>query len=452
MERDIVTQLVEFATETKYREIPEEVVDFAKALTLKTVSGMVAGSAKPSGRKMARLIRDRRLPEEVGVIGCGFKTSLWESTFLHSFFAHASELEDDRVIEGVSWDITVIPLLFSLCEKLRLSGKALMEALIVGLEVHARTCLSPSGHLGILIVPGAVGPAVAAAKALELGNREMASAIGLSLSSVPLSIVNFGTDAHYLESTLQCLHGLIAAEMAKEGMFGSSADLITYLSGMLGKEKVVPEKMVEGLGKRWLFCETWIKKYPFCLVMHRYADALLELRKEHNLLNEDVETIEAEIGPGGEICNRPEPKTERDLQFSFQHVLGTALVDGDVNLKHLEVDAIDEPRLKEARSKVKLISHADWPPGLDSEAITAVPARVIVKMKDGRELSKERLRFLGSPEEPLTMEQFQELYSKFSQGILDDEQIRRTRDAILNLEKLSDTDELMDMLVFRNRI
>jgi len=83
--------------------------------------------------------------------------------------------------------------------------------------------------------------------------------------------------------------------------------------------------------------------------------------------------------------------------------------------------------------------------------MTAVPARIVVTMKDGRKLSKERKYLIGSPEEPLTMDQFKELYKKFTRGILSDDMIARTTDAVMNLEKLSDTDELMDMLVYRHR-
>ena len=116
MEKEIAQQLAEFSIQTRYEDIPKEVIDFTKGLTLKTVAGMVAGATKPSSRKMAGLIRDQNLPEGVGVLGSGFRTSLWESVFLNAYFAHAIELEDDRFGGGISWDITVIPLLFPLCK------------------------------------------------------------------------------------------------------------------------------------------------------------------------------------------------------------------------------------------------------------------------------------------------------------------------------------------------
>ncbi len=435
MEKEVGTLLAEFAVETKYEDIPEEVLEFTKGLTLKTVAGMLAGSVKPSGQKMAGCIRDQKLSEEVGIIGSGSKTSLWEAVFLHAFFAHASELEDDRFNGGVSWDITVIPLLFPLAEKLRLSGKKLMEALVVGLEVHTRSCLFSAEHLGMVLVPGAVGPAVGAGRALGLGVREMAQALGLGMSGVPLSIQSFGTDAHYLESALHSLQGMMAADMAKFGMTGNP-DIGTYLSNYLGKDKVAPEKMVEDLGKRWVLREIWVKKYPCCFLLHRQIDSIIELRKEHNLAYEEVAAIEAHTSPADEICDRSEPKTEGDLQFSFQHVLAAAMLDGDVTLEHISDAAISDPRLMEARSKVKFILHPDW-----SGDILKAPDPVVIKMKDGREFSRERKYPIGHPKEPLSHEQFIELYSKFTRGILPEKAIVTTAETIFNLETLKNVKE-----------
>ena len=274
-------QLAEFVVKTKYEDIPKEVREYVKILTLKTVSGMVAGSVKPSGQKMAGLIKSMNASEEVGVMGSGFKTGLWEAVLLHAYFAHASELEDDRFNGGVAWDIGVIPLLFPLGEKLKLSGKALIESIALGMEVHARTCLFGGEHLGLVMVGGAAGPAVGAAKALGLGVKETAAALGLATSGACLWIQSFGTDAHYFESALQSLEGVIAAQMAKIGLAGNP-NIGAYLKDHLG-EKVAPEKIAADLGKHWVFCEIWVKKYPCCFLLHRQIDSVIELKKEHNL-------------------------------------------------------------------------------------------------------------------------------------------------------------------------
>ena len=446
METKIIPELAKFVTETKYPNIPGEIVDFTKGLVLKTVAGMVAGSAMPSARKMSKIIKARNSPQEAGAIGCGFKTSLWDSVFLNAFSAHTSELEDDSFLGGVSWDITVIPLLLPLAEKLRISGKNLIEALAVGLEVHTRSCLSQTDHLGIVVFPGAVGPAAAAAKGLELNVGETASALGLAMSGPAIALVNLGTDAHFFESALQSLQGIMAAEMAKEGLT-SNPNLEAYLTNILGENKVADsEKSVAGLGKEWLFNNIGIKKYPCCFFTHRQIDLVLELRKANKLSYQDIEKIEVHASPADEWCNRPEPKSLGDLQFSFQHLLGAAILDGDVNFNHVDADILLDSRYKEACSKVEVTIHPDR-----SRVLVQDPAEVIIKMKDGRKFSGQRKHTIGSLQEPLSTNQFRELYSKFTKGILSDDQIDKTAETILNLEKMNDVLELMNVLTFRHK-
>ena len=152
MSTQIGEQLADFTTKTKLEEVPKETIDFVKGLVLKTVAGMLAGTAYPAGKKVTEFIRARKQTPEVGVIGCRFKTSPWEAVLAHTIFAHASELEDDRfgAHGGASWDITVLPVTFALAEKYRLSGKEFLEASIVGLEVHCRTCSFPTDRVGRL--------------------------------------------------------------------------------------------------------------------------------------------------------------------------------------------------------------------------------------------------------------------------------------------------------------
>jgi len=443
MAKDIGTQLVEFAVNTKYEDIPQETLQFTKLLVLKTVSGMLAGADKPSGQKLAGIIRDRKYPEECVVIGSGFKTSLWEASLLNAYYAHASELEDDRVYagDGIGWDITVIPNLFPLAERLMLSGRALVEAMAVGLEVHIRTCLSNSEHLKQYLIPGAVGPAVGAAKALGLGLKETAGAFGLALSGVPLSHINLWTDAHFFESALQSLQGIMAAEMAKVGLFGNP-DIDQHLSNFLGKEKVFRERMVEGLGKRWMVREIMIKKYPVCTHQHRQIDLVIGLMKKHKLSYEDVGGVEVHASPADTLCDNPDPKDENELKFSFQHNLAVAMLDGDVGLERITKEAVNDPKLKEARNKVKFILHPEL-----SNILAKEPGRVVIKTKDGKEFSGERRYPIGHPEEPLTLEKFRELYFKFTRNKLTEKNISKSADLIMNLEKVDNIEELTDILL-----
>lgn len=446
---EIAKRLAEFAVKTTLSDIPPETIEFTKGLALKTVAGMLVGSAMPVGRKVRQSTEERGHLPEVGIIGCGFKTSLWNAVLNNGIFAHAAELEDDSFLRGTSWDITSFPIYFPLSEKLNLSGKELVEICAIGLEVHSRTTLFfPQGYLGFTVIPGAIGPAAGVAKALRLSEEETTAAMGLALSGVPVAYVSFGTDAHYFETALHGLQALIAAELAKKGLAGNP-DIVTYMSNFIGKDRVIPEKFVAHLGKEWRIHDIWVKKYPCCFHMHRHLDGFLEIVKEKDLSHEKVESIKVHISHLEEICNRPEPKTLGDLQFSFQNALAAMLLDRDVNFSHIAEDKIQDPKYKEVRSKVEIIKHPDWLPKYAMET----PARIEVKLKDGREFSRERKYAIGSPQEPLPMEQFRRLFIKFTQGVLHEEKKRWVTDAIAHLENLNveEVQELNRVLVFESK-
>lgn len=443
----IDVQLARFAVDTKYSDIPEDMVMFAKHLALKCVADIVAGASMPASRKLAALVRARNTPGDAGVVGYGFRSSLWDAVFLNAFFAHAAELEDDAfqnadyLPSGASWTITVGPLLLSVAEKLRLSGKDLILALVVGLEVHRRTCLSHTLHRGIMLGPGAMGPAVAASKALGLNIDQTLAAMGLATSAPFIAMANYGTDAHFFESALQSMQGVIAAEMAKQGMIGKP-DLAAYLYGLLGKEEVDVKAMGADLGSRWLAKDFWIKKYPCSFGAHCAADLAIELREQHDLPYQEVETIEVSTA-----LDFPQPRTIEQAQVSVQHVLAVAICDGDVNLSHFTEEALVDPVYEQVRSKVRIVA----PPELETRRLFDRPERVVIRMKDGREFSGERSYPIGSYKEPLSEQQVRDLYRKYTAGVLSANQIESTADAILSLEKLNDIEELMDILTFRHR-
>lgn len=449
MSIEIAKQLAEFTTKTRFEDIPRATLDFTKGLCLKTVAGMVHGASMPAGVRMAKSTRARGHAPEVGVIGWGFKTSMWNAVLDHAFFAHAAELEDDRFGGvGTCWDITVLPITFSFAAKSRLSGKELLELSTIGMEVHARTCLFfPQGYLGWTVVPGAMGPAAAAARALGLSTAQTIEALGLAISGVPVAYSSFGTDSHYFESAMQSFQGLISAELAGQGVTGNP-DIVTYMSKLLGEGKIEPEKFVRGLGKEWMLNAIWIKKYPCCFFQHRYIDAFLELIRDEKLTYDQIENVTVHVSQVENICDRPDPQTFDDLQFSFQHSHAAVMLDNDVNFSHITDAKRLDPRFKEARTRVKVVFHPEWV----STYAMGTPARVDVRLKNGRQLSRERSVAIGAPEEPLTMDQFKALFIKFTRGVLPDSKLSWTADAIADLDKLDKrgVQELMEVLMSEN--
>ena len=254
------------------------------------------------------------------MIGNGFKASVENAVLADGIFAHACELEDDQFPSATS-DISIFPILFPLAEKMHSSGSELVETAAVSMEVMNRIGMFSLTYMGIgdLSFYGVLGSAAAASKLLGL-NPAKFLALGIALGRASGFLVNFGTDAHYLESAMAGRDGLLAAIFAKNGMTGN-ADFEKWLSGLLGKEKLHLEKIVQDLGQpRWHVHNMWIKKYPCCFLTHRHNDATFAIIRENKMTYDNLERIDIDIGPVDGVTDRPNPKDEEDARFSIQHI------------------------------------------------------------------------------------------------------------------------------------
>jgi len=441
----ISKQLSEFLAETKLKDIPRETIEFTKQLGLKTVAGMLNGSKRPTGRKIASLIQGQGGPCEAGLIGSGFKASVENAVLANGIFAHACELEDDQFPSATS-DISIFPILFPLAEKMRSSGNELVEAAALSMELMNRIGMFSLTHIGIgdLSFYGVLGSAAAASKLLGLSPAQVRSALGISLGRASGFLVNFGTDAHYLESAMAGRDGFCAAIYAQNGMTGN-ADFEKWLGALLGKEGLRLEEIVKDLGQpRWHVHNMWIKKYPCCFLTHRHNDATFAIIRENKITYDNLERIDIDIGPVDAVTDRPDPKDEEDARFSIQHIQAGIILEGDLNFSTFTDEKIASPLFKEARSKVKVHIHEDWPAKMMSGT-----ARVTLTTKDGRIVSKEMEQPLGGSKSPLTTLQFEEMYHKLTKGILADEQVKWTTQVLLNLDQMDDLQELMEVLTYR---
>jgi 2-methylcitrate dehydratase PrpD len=442
-------ELIRFVAETEYQDIPEETREYTKHLAMKTAAGTLAGTQQPTGRKVASYVSGKRgNSEEAGVIGCGFKTSLEDAVFANGTFCHASELEDDKIYpqEGVSWDITTFPLTLSLAEKYRLSGEEFITASAISLEVLARLQLPPTrgSTVDLILQSGSAAAAAAAAKAMRLTEEQIRHAMGIAWAGGFVFMQHTGSDAHFLDSAFQCVRGLRAAELAKEGL-GGEPDIQAMFDALYKEDSIDAERTVEDLGEEWRFRGIGVKKYPCCYYTHRYIDAFKEMLDEHDLNADTVGSIELEIGPvADEYVNRPDPQTPEDAKFSLQHLLGAVLVDGDIDYPQLTEAAISDPKYRDAREKVSVVVD-------ERENVPlAGTATVRVTDREGTVYENEREHLRGVNEkDPLTDEEFRDLYRKFAGPVLDAELVEQTADEFLALEDQQDMQLLLDSLTYR---
>jgi len=443
----ISDDFAKFIVETKFKDIPPETVKFTKVLTSKCLASMVAGSASPTSKKIIRYVRERDGRPEAGVVGCGFTTSVENAALANGFLAHASELEDDQFPGGGVSDVwpTVVPI----AQYLKLSGREFIEAVFVGMEVqnrlarYAHVGTNPKGIMGLTFF-GIFGAVAASCKVLGLSFEETKAALGVGMAQAIGYMQTTGTDTHFYESATLNRNAITVAMLAKEGMT-SNPDFERWLNTFCGKGVVELDKITEGIGKPPFFIHNvWVKKYPACFFTHRQADAFQTLVQENDITLDQIESVTVDVGPCENMCNRPCPSSPEDSRFSYHHVFAAMLLDGDVGEDTFTHEKLEDPRFVEARSKVTVRVHEDWP-----QVYMSPHCPVEVTLKDGQKFSKTNEYTTGCPPLPLTDEQVAGVYRKCCKGVLTDTEIELTFDIIMNLDKKKDILELMHILTYR---
>ena len=438
-------ELAEFVVNTEYSDIPSETVEFTKHLASKIVAAMLYGATTRAGRGTSDYIRLKQGASQAGVIGARLRCSTSDAIFANGMTSHAAELEDDQFSCSVS-DINIFPVIFPLAESEGLSGKDLIVASAVGLEVMNRIGMKSISSQGMTDLPffGVIGSAVTAAKALNLSAEQVKWAIGIAVGRASGYIVNFGTDSHYVESAGACSDGLLAAELAKRGLTGTT-DLEKWLREDVWQDSSLDlAPITAGLGVApWRAHDTWVKKYPCCFLTHRHVDMMREVMSETSSANEDISNIEVHTGPVDNICDRPVPTDTEEARFSFQHILGCLILDGEIDSHHFTFPKVADAAIAKAREKVSVTTHEDWP----NEFMSGV-AEIEVTLKSGAVMKKSRAKALGSPDEPLKKEEFKELFLKYTKPVLSRDNAIAVWEALDQLDQLDRIDELMERIVF----
>ena len=449
-----------FIVRTGFYDVDPSVLEHIKKLTLKQIMGTVVGSTTPTSKKVIQYAKDNLGRPECGVYGCGFKTDVAQAALVNGFLAHASEMEDDQFPGGGISDCTTWPALLSAAEKVKLSGKETVVALYVGHEVqnriayHASVGTDTTGICNLQFI-GIYGATACCARAYELTEEQAKMSLGLAMGQGIGYKHSFGTDAHFWESATVCRNGVVNAILAKMGA-NSNPVIAKCLDMITGGDKNIQfAKMTEGLGKAPYYTNwTWIKKWGFCFANHNFLDALTAIMKKNNVKNEDIEEVTVHFEEMRYILDRPNPKDMEDSRFSIQHILGYQLVHGECGLDTCTEESVHNPKIAEARKKVKVQYHPEYPNRYMGVSHTgeSAPGRVDVKLKNGKILTAGQDQPIGSPKYPLSMDQVVDIYRKYMKGILTNAQIERTKDIILDMENQTDLQELFDICTFRHLV
>ena len=452
-------KIAQFIVNTAYENISTDAVEKAKRTALDCVGAALAGITEPVSQTITAYVKALDGPQQASVFGAGVKVSVADAAQANGTIAHALDYDDCGVKIGHP-SVLVLPAVLSLGEHLGASGKEILAAYVIGLEVEGKLALHADfklmqARLNHQTWYGSIGAAAACAKLLRLDAGKTRNALGIAANFACGLSANHGSMAGAMAAGNACRNGVTAALMAYAGITANQ-NIIEAKNGfydtLVGPGHYDAERMADGLGKPFYIESPGIglKKYPSCYHTHRALDGVFQLLGEHRL--NDTNIAEVDVGTSERamrVLAFTEPATPYQAKFSMPYCIAAALVDGQVTLETFTENKFKDPKITATRKKIQL-SFPDVPiwPGLadvgpDTEF---VGNPVTIRTTDGRSYNARVDIPRGDPAVPMSDEELLAKYRDCGRSQLGTDYIDRSIDFIFGLEKAADIEPLMHTL------
>ncbi len=410
---------------------------------------MLAGSRTECARTLSALIQEQGSAPSSTLVGFNVKACPADAALVNGTSGHADDYDDTQLssspdrIYGLLTHPTVPVLAAALAigELRGCSGRALLEAFIVGFEVECKIAeaVEPEHYTRGFHTTGTIGAfgaAAAASRLLDLDEDAVRRAIGVTASLSAGIRVNFGTMTKPLHAGRAAANGVIACLLAQKGFTADHE----ALDGRWGFLQVLgsgadPEKLVGRLGKPYAILDPGasIKMYPCGSLGQPSMDALREIVVDENLTEDDVRAIRLRAGPNIlEPLRYTQPVNDLQAKFSLQFGLAAILVKRRAGLREYTPEVVNSPILQKAMAKVT--THLD--PEVASLGTEKMRSIVEVELASGRVIQRVAVTARGTPEKPVTKGELEMKFRECASFVLAHDQLEQALAAIRRLADL----------------
>ena len=443
-----VTTLACWAAETS-DDHGENAYARARAGLIDTLACLVAGASDPATISVHNTIAEwGGGPATVAGTNTG-RPAPW-AALANGTAANALDYDDYDVPAASHPSAAILPALLALGEESGVSGRTLLDAYIVGIEVQMRLgeALNMShfykGFHSTATI-GTLASAVACARLLGIDATATGNALAIATSLSAGFKSQLGTTAIHLHTGLAAHNGVLAAGLASAGATGSSETL----DGEWGVLRLLADVDAPGfdgplakLGNPLAIEEfgLCVKPYPCCSYATASIDGLLALRADYDLVPEEVIGITATIPARNiEVLKFPKPADELEARFSLEYCLAVALLNGEVVVGDFTPTAVlHEP----ARALLSRIHMEALPELTGSPSGGFEPETVTVDLADGRSVARTISEVRGSSALPLTEAELMEKFDSCVAGSLSKKTAELLKQSLLGIDTLDDIRDL----------
>lgn len=453
--------LANYVGNAKYEDLPVDVVDRVKKSVLDTVACGLGGRRSLEGNMLIDIMESMGGTPEATVMGDKTRLSFMQAAQINRVITNILDYDDTLPRVGHT-STAFVPVALAIAERIKTSGKELINAIVLGNEVIARIrdAVNPSEevfwktferidsglHFGVTIV---------AAKLFGLNGAQIADALGLAGRVRAWRITRPDWAKRGMPRWMKVtggditIPGIHAAMLAKRGFPGDRA-ILDQESGYevsVGSDRYDASRLTANLGKDYATLRIGYKAYASCRHTSSTLDAVAAIASKNNIKIGNVQQVIVRVQKlVSDNFAIYEPEYMIQAQFSIPYVVTMVLMGEPTGPDWYKEDMLKNPQVREFQHKIML----EEDPIATKKVYTdrTFPSTVKMITKDGKSFTKHIEYPKGDPQNPFgEQDHINKLTNMASYLGMNQSRIDKLIDTLNRLEKLDTISELASLLV-----
>ena len=370
------------------------------------------------------------------------RVDIASAALINGISSHTFDFDDTHLKTIIHPAGPVASALLALAEKTGASGRQVIDALVLGIDVACRVgnCIYPDHYdrgWHITGTTGMLGSAAACARLLGLDTEKTAMALGIAASQPVGLREQFGTMTKPFHPGGAARAGLMAALMAQQGFTASPR----AIEAPRGFAQVVSPKCdwneIHGeLGQRFEISFNTYKPFACGIVIHPSIDACAQLR-ERGVKAEDIERLELRVHSLVlELTGKKEPVDGLQAKFSVYHGCAAGLIFGRAGEPEYADEIVNRPDMAALRRKI--VATVD-------DRIDEAAVEVTAVLTNGTSIALRVDHAIGSLERPMTDAMLARKFHDQADPVLGASQVEALIQACWALGQASSVRALVDL-------
>lgn len=341
--------VIQFIRESHWPDFPTDVRHQALRCLLDALGALLAGSATPPGRLVARIACSQYGGDEATILVDGRRVSAAGAALANGFAANALDIDDGyRLVKGHP-GACVLPVVLAAAETASACrGLELLTALVIGYELGMRAgrirhatygCYHSSGSWG------AVAGAAAAGRIMGLAAGTLRHALGAAEYHAPIAPM---------------MKGIATPSMGKDSIgWGNMTAMLAVLmarEGFTGIEPLFADApdpaWIGGLGAEWLIRSLYFKPYAACRWAQPAVDGALRIKAQKGILPADIRAIRIRSFEAACALRTGPPASTEEAQYNLAYPVAAALIDGEVGPRQVLAPRIFDADIRDLLLKI----------------------------------------------------------------------------------------------------